>query len=164
MRLALVWRFADIYTRECLLGFIFDITRDTPTHERERDPAERGDGGGCKRKLRTARTGQARARGTAGGTRSDARRRYKTRAKQTRNRRICAMTGVHRGTASCSHAPDTDVAIGPRHIDIPTGKAYVTDDIVAFIAFFIRGVKSIKSCTLVYMWSWGLISCLHGGA
>ena len=37
-------------------------------------------------------------------------------------------------------------------------------DIVAFIAFFIRGVKSIKSCTLVYMWSWGLISCLHGGA
>ena len=35
------------------------------------------------------------------------------------------MTGVHRGTASCSHAPDTEVAIGPRHI--PTGKACVTE-------------------------------------
>ena len=93
----LVRRFAVIYTRECLLGFIFDTTRGTPTHERERHTAEKGEGGGRKRKLRTARTGQARARGTAGGTRSDARRRYKTRAKQTRNRRIRAMTGVHRG-------------------------------------------------------------------
>ena len=35
--LALVRRFAVIYTRECLLGFIFDTTRGTPTHERERD-------------------------------------------------------------------------------------------------------------------------------
>ena len=145
--LALVRRFADIYTRECLLGFIFDTTRGTPTHEREKETRRRGDGGGCKRKLRTARTGQARARGTAGGTRSDARRathlrtartgqarargtaggarsdarrRYKTRAKQTRNRRICAMTGIHRGTASCSHAPNTEVAIGPRHIHTHT--------------------------------------------
>jgi hypothetical protein len=27
----------SVYTRECLLGFIFDTTRGTPTHERERE-------------------------------------------------------------------------------------------------------------------------------
>ena len=52
----------------------------------------------------------------------------------------------------------------PPSLPRPSSHLVTWYDIVAFIAFFIRGVKSIKSCTLVYMWSWGLISCLHGGA
>ena len=111
-----------VFTRECVCWDSFQYNARHVAREKWRErararesQAERGDGGGCTRKLRTARTGQARARGTAGGTRSDARRATHLRTARTGQARARGTAGAdekRRERRRTKHVQNRHVTVG----------------------------------------------------